>query len=66
LANNSLTKVEIGEGTSSGNEERGLQCTWPVTISRDYTAWANKQAINQLGKAGFRLAAVLRAVMQGN
>jgi hypothetical protein len=34
-----------------------------VTLNKDYTSWANKEALNQLGKAGFRLAAVLRAVM---
>ena len=66
LANTALTKVDIGEGTPAENQERTLQCTWPVTISRDYSTWANKQALNQLGKAGFRLAALVRTVMQGN
>src|SRR5262249_3864993 len=64
LANAALTKIDVGDGTPAGNEERGgLQCTWPVTLNKEYANWANKQALNQLGKAGFRLAGLLRAVM---
>jgi hypothetical protein len=66
LANAALTKADIGDGAPAGNEERGLQCAWPVTISKDYATWANKQALDQLGKAGFRLAALVRALMHGN
>ena len=62
LANAALSRIEIGAGTHAENEERGLNCTWPVTLGRDYTSWANQQALAQLGKAGFRLAALLRAV----
>ena len=49
--------IKIGDATHAA---RG--CTWPVTLDRDYTLWANQQTLVQLGKAGFRLAAVLRAV----
>jgi hypothetical protein len=65
IANTALTKVDIGEGTHADNEDRGLKCTWPVTISREYSAWANKQALNQLAKAGYRLAAAIRSAIQG-
>ncbi len=65
LANAALTRVEIGDGIHADNEDGGLKCTWPVIVNRDYSAWANEQALNQLAKAGFRLAAVIRATMQG-
>jgi len=38
--------------------------TWPVIVTRDYTRCANQQALPQLSKAGFRLAALLRAVFE--
>jgi hypothetical protein len=57
LANAALSRIEIGDGTRAG-----LNCTWPVTLDRDYASWANQHALAQLGKAGFRLAALLRAV----
>jgi S1/P1 Nuclease len=58
LANAALSRIKIGDATHAA---RG--CTWPVTLDRDYTLWANQQTLVQLGKAGFRLAAVLRAVL---
>jgi S1/P1 Nuclease len=60
LANAALSRIKIGNGTQATG---GLKCTWPVTLDRDYTSWANQQALAQLGKAGFRLAALLRAVL---
>jgi len=33
--------------------------TWP-------TQWANQQALTQLGKAGFRLAAILHAIFENH
>lgn len=62
LANAALSRVEIGDATHAETEERGPKCTWPVTLPRDYTSWANERALAQLSKAGFRLAALLRAV----
>ena len=61
LANAALSRIEIGDATHAETEERGPKCTWPVTLGRDYAAWANQQALAQLGKAGFRLAALVRA-----
>lgn len=61
IANAALAKVRIGDGVHAGNGPE-LKCTWPVTLDRDYTDWANQQALIQLSKAGFRLAAILRAV----
>src|SRR5262249_8765351 len=51
LANAALTRVQIGPGelVTGGSGER---CTWPVAhLERDYTRWANEQALVQLGKA---------------
>jgi hypothetical protein len=59
-ANDALTRVQIGA------ERIGSNCTWGITLSRGYTRWANQQALTQLGKAGFRLAAVLRAIFEGH
>jgi hypothetical protein len=63
VANQALSRIEIGDPTHAENEERGPKCTWPVTFGRDYTAWANQQALIQVSKAGFRLAALVRAVL---
>jgi len=61
LARSALTGVEIGQGMPV-NAGAGLHCTWPVTLLRDYANWSNRQALTQLGKAGFRLAELLRTV----
>jgi hypothetical protein len=61
IAKAALTDVKIGEGVRNSSPN----CTWPVTLNREYTGWAREQARNELAKAGFRLAAVIRATMQG-
>jgi hypothetical protein len=63
LANAVLSRIGIGEGEQVGSQDRGPKCTWPVTLGRDYSTWANQQALTQLGKAGFRLAALLKLVL---
>ena len=63
LADSALARVHIGEGEFA-NGGRGLKCTWPVALDRGYTQWANQQALNQLGKAGLRLAALLQAIFE--
>src|SRR5262249_19523361 len=63
LANAALTRVQIGPGEFLTGGPGG-RCTWPVAhLERDYTRWANQQALGQLGKAGFRLAALLQAIL---
>jgi hypothetical protein len=59
-----LGRIEIGDPTHAASEERGPKCTWPVTFGRDYTTWANQTALTQVGKAGLRLAALVRAVLR--
>jgi hypothetical protein len=62
LARSALTRVDIGPGTPA---EAG-KCSWPITLQRDYTNWSNGQTLTQLGKAGFRLAELLRVVFTGD
>jgi len=62
VARSALTQVEIGPGTPA---EAG-KCSWPVTLQRDYANWSNRQTLTQLGKAGFRLAELLRVVFMGD
>ena len=45
VANTALTKIEIGEGTPADLHDHKPKCTWPVTLPRDYTQWANQQAL---------------------
>jgi hypothetical protein len=63
-ARQAIADVEIGEAISHTESSTGLKCTWPATIDKNYTKWANEQALNQLGKAGFRLAALLQAIFE--
>jgi hypothetical protein len=65
LANASLSRIDIGEGEQVGSQDRGPRCSWPVTLGRDYSTWANQQALTQLGKAGFRLAELLKRILGG-
>ena len=62
VAENALTGIEIGDAVKANSREH--KCTWPVTLPRAYTQWANEQALTQLGKAGFRLAGLLRAIFE--
>jgi hypothetical protein len=64
ISKEALTRIDIGDGMPVEGDERTLKCTWPVTVDRSYTQWANRQALTQLGKAGFRLAAVLQAIFE--
>jgi len=61
LARGALTQIEIGPGSA----EAGGKCGWPITLQRNYTDWSNRQALTQLGRAGFRLAELLRVVFTG-
>jgi S1/P1 Nuclease len=62
VAENALTDIEIGGAVKTNSREH--KCAWPVTLPRAYTQWANEQALTQLGKAGFRLAGLLRAIFE--
>jgi malonyl CoA-acyl carrier protein transacylase len=45
--------------------ERGTTCTALVAIDKDNKTSGNKLALQQLGKAGFRLAALLVWILEG-
>ena len=64
LVREAYSRVNIGEAVSEGDASTGLRCKCPVVIDRGYTRWANEQALTQLGKAGYRLAALLQAVFE--
>jgi S1/P1 Nuclease len=40
------------------------KCTWTTTLDPAYQDWAKEQARMQLSKAGFRLAALLKAIFE--
>jgi hypothetical protein len=42
----------------------GTSCSWQATIDKSYHEWAGKQATVQIAKAGFRLAALLKAIYE--
>ena len=46
LAKEAFTRVQISRGMYSANAH-GPPCFWPVTVSRDYTAGGNQQALTQ-------------------
>src|SRR5262249_34329971 len=62
LAKDALTRINIGEPQVI--DAHALKCSWPVTLKPGYAKWADGQALTQLSKAGFRLAALLRGLFQ--
>ena len=62
IANAASTKVHIGDGVHAENGP-DLNRNGPFADC-DYSNWANQQTLTQLTKAGFRLAAILRAVFR--
>jgi hypothetical protein len=63
LAKTALSRVTVGAPEEAEDDPK-LKCTWPVVLEPGYGPWANQQALVQLGKAGFRLAALLRAALE--
>jgi hypothetical protein len=39
-------------------------CAWQTAVDKSYQDWASKQARTQIAKAGFRLAALLKAIYE--
>jgi hypothetical protein len=63
LAKEALARVMIGKGLPQELDKP--RCQWPTTYDAAYRKWAQEQAHVQLGKAGFRLAALLRNIFEG-
>jgi len=62
LAKQAYDRVDLGEATQTEDHSHRSHCKVPVTISRDYNTFANQAALDQLGKAGQRLAALLTKI----
>jgi S1/P1 Nuclease len=52
-------RLTIGKGTKPFPV-----CGWTTTVDTAYGDWAKEQARNQVAKAGFRLAALLKAIFE--
>jgi hypothetical protein len=64
LADEALTEPEFDDA-SRKTTERGTTCTASVSIDQDYRKQASNVALVQLGKAGFRLNALLVSIFEG-
>ena len=64
LSTDALTEPDF-EDASRKTSERGTTCTASVAIDKDYKNYAYKTALDQLGKAGFRLDALLVKIFEG-
>ena len=58
-AHSQLTSINFERMTRKPPKVR---CTWTANMSGSYEDWAAKRTQEQLAKAGFRLAAMLRAI----
>jgi hypothetical protein len=63
-AKDALDEVDIGDA-SPKTGQRGTTCTADVSFDRTYSEAANRVALTQLGKAGFRLAALFIGIFEG-
>jgi hypothetical protein len=63
-AKDAIEQVDIGEA-SQKTGQRGTTCTAGVSFDRSYSDAANRVALTQLGKAGFRLAALFIGIFEG-
>jgi len=65
LATDALNEPVFGQASVKHNHKGPNTCTAPVSIDDDYKKMAGKTALDQLGKAGFRLAALLTRIFGG-
>jgi hypothetical protein len=54
-------KIELDKREPQANGK--IKCTWKAKIEQPYSDWAQKVATEQVAKAGFRLAALLVAII---
>jgi hypothetical protein len=62
LAVEAHQRLTIGKGSKPSPFTGG--CTWETTLDPAYEDWAKAQAPIQLAKAGFRLAALFKAIFE--
>jgi hypothetical protein len=65
LATEALSEPVFGQASVKHNHKGPDTCTAPVSIDDDYKKSAGKTALDQLGKGGFRLAALLSWIFGG-
>jgi hypothetical protein len=65
LSQDALTEP-VFDQASVKTDEHGTTCTARVSIDQEYRDDANKKALAQLGRAGFRLNALLVKIFGGN
>jgi hypothetical protein len=65
LAAEALTRPEFDEASEKSSDKEDT-CTASVSIDQEYKTWANQVALDQLGKAGFRLSALLVWIFEGH
>jgi hypothetical protein len=63
LARQALARVDIENGKPGLDKQERLHCTLTTTLGPGYAAWAAQVSRDQLSKAGFRLAAILKAAL---
>jgi len=64
LARDAHTRLTIKKRAKPAPVGATLNCAWEVTLDKPYQDWAKEQARLQLAKAGFRLAALLKAILE--
>jgi len=63
ITKQALTRVDYAGGKRGQDKQHHLKCTEQVTRQAGYDEWAAGVARDQLAKAGFRLAAMLKAAL---
>jgi hypothetical protein len=57
-------KIAITLAERTVTETGKVSCKWTAKIQPEYSQWASDKAREQLTKAGFRLAALLKAIFE--
>jgi hypothetical protein len=63
LARQALTQLEFDNGKPEKDKDHLLKCSMTTRLNAGYDPWAATVVRDQLAKAGFRLAALLRAAL---
>jgi hypothetical protein len=64
LARDAHARLAIKKRVKPAPVGATLNCAWETTLDKSYQDWAREQARIQLAKAGFRLAALLKAIFE--
>jgi len=64
LAIEAHERLQIRKATKPAPVSGALNCKWETTVNPSYDAWASQHVRTQLAKAGFRLAALLKAIFE--